>query len=65
LCDVILSQTAGWLSRQVTAAFPWNTAPRYLLRDRDASYGRYFQPGRGDGDHESHYGAAFCQGEDR
>ena len=31
--------TAAWLSRQVTEAFPWDTAPRYLLRDRDASYG--------------------------
>src|ERR1700730_13611481 len=31
--------TAPWLSRHVTEAFPWETAPRYLLRDRDASYG--------------------------
>ena len=34
--------TAAWLSRQVTEAFPWDTAPRYLLRDRDTSYGSYF-----------------------
>src|SRR5712671_4274909 len=34
--------TAPWLSRQVTEAFPWDTAPRYLLRDRDASYGAEF-----------------------
>ena len=34
--------TAAWLSRQVTDAFPWDTAPRYLLRDRDASYGSDF-----------------------
>src|SRR5450631_2081989 len=34
--------TAAWLSRQVTEAFPWDTAPRYLLRDRDASYGSEF-----------------------
>ena len=34
--------TAAWLSRQVTEAFPWDTAPRYLLRDRDGSYGTYF-----------------------
>jgi integrase-like protein len=33
---------AAWISRQVTEAFPWDTAPRYLLRDRDASYGAYF-----------------------
>jgi hypothetical protein len=34
--------TAAWLSRQVTEAFPWDRAPRYLLRDRDASYGSDF-----------------------
>jgi hypothetical protein len=34
--------TAAGLSRQLTEAFPWDTAPRYLLRDRDASYGAYF-----------------------
>jgi hypothetical protein len=26
----------------VTEAFPWDTAPRYLLRDRDTSYGWEF-----------------------
>src|SRR6202158_4327772 len=40
--DVTRHPTAGWLARQVTEAFPWNTAPRYLLRDRDASYGVEF-----------------------
>jgi hypothetical protein len=35
--------TAAWLSRQVTEAFPWDTAPRYVLRDRDASYGQHFR----------------------
>jgi hypothetical protein len=34
--------TTAWLSRQVTEAIPWETAPRYLLRDRDASYGSCF-----------------------
>ena len=34
--------TAVWLSRQVTEAFPWDTAPRYLLRDRDAAYASDF-----------------------
>jgi len=34
--------TAAWLSRQVTEAFPWDTAPPYLQRDRDASYGTEF-----------------------
>jgi transposase InsO family protein len=27
----------------MTEAFPWDTAPRYLLRDRDASYGPAFR----------------------
>ena len=40
--DVTRNPTASWLARQVTEAFPWATAPRYLLRDRDASYGAEF-----------------------
>jgi hypothetical protein len=40
--DVMQNPTAGWLSRQVTEAFPWETAPRFLLRDRDASYASIF-----------------------
>jgi hypothetical protein len=40
--DVTRHPTAAWLSQQVTEAFPWDTAPRYLLRDRDASYGSVF-----------------------
>jgi hypothetical protein len=35
--------TQGWLSGQMTEAFPWDTAPRYLLRDRDKSYGPAFR----------------------
>ena len=31
--------TAEWLARQVIEAFPWDTAPRDLLRDRDAAFG--------------------------
>jgi transposase InsO family protein len=31
--------TAEWITRQVTEAFPWDEAPRYLLRDRDSIYG--------------------------
>jgi transposase InsO family protein len=31
--------TAEWIARQITEAFPWNEAPRYLLRDRDRVYG--------------------------
>jgi hypothetical protein len=36
--DVTEHPTAAWLSRQLTEAFPWDTAPRFLLRDRDASH---------------------------
>ena len=35
--------TARWTSQQIVEAFPWDTAPRYLLRDRDAIYGAGFQ----------------------
>jgi hypothetical protein len=41
--DVSRYPTASWLARQVTDAFPWDSAPRYLLRDRDASYGESFR----------------------
>jgi hypothetical protein len=43
LFDVTRYRTAGWLARQVTDAFPWDTSPRYLLRDHDASYGQDFR----------------------
>jgi hypothetical protein len=36
------SPTASWISRQIIEAFPWNTAPRYLMRDRDKKYGYKF-----------------------
>jgi putative transposase len=34
--------TAIWTARQILEAFPNETAPRYLLRDRDAIYGERF-----------------------
>jgi transposase InsO family protein len=40
--DVTQNPTQVWLARQITEAFPWDTAPRYLPRDRDASYGQAF-----------------------
>ena len=30
---------AEWIARQITEAFPWDSAPSHLIRDRDASYG--------------------------
>jgi transposase InsO family protein len=35
--------TAPWTAQQLVEAFPWETAPKYLLRDRDATYGDWFQ----------------------
>jgi putative transposase len=35
--------TAAWTAQQVIDAFPWDKAPRYLLRDRDHIYGAHFQ----------------------
>ena len=31
--------TAAWVRQQITEAFPWDTAPRYMIRDRDSVYG--------------------------
>jgi transposase InsO family protein len=30
---------ADWVARQLTEAFPWDEAPRHLIRDRDRIYG--------------------------
>jgi transposase InsO family protein len=35
--------TAQWTAQQVVDAIPWDEAPRYLLRDRDAIYGASFR----------------------
>jgi transposase InsO family protein len=35
--------TAQWTAQQVIEAFPWDEAPRYLLRDRDCIYSHRFQ----------------------
>src|SRR5271166_4498347 len=32
--------TQEWTMQQMRGAFPWDQAPRYVLRDRDAIYGR-------------------------
>jgi len=31
--------TAEWIAGQVTDAFPWDEAPRHLIRDRDGAFG--------------------------
>ncbi|MCH7886110.1 MAG: transposase [Planctomycetes bacterium] len=35
--------TSRWTGQQVVEAFPWEEAPRYLLRDRDKVYGAEFR----------------------
>jgi transposase InsO family protein len=37
--NVTAHPTAEWIAQQITEAFPWTEAPRYLIRDRDAIYG--------------------------
>ena len=37
--NVTAHQTAEWVARQITEAFPSNRAPRYMIRDRDRIYG--------------------------
>ncbi len=41
--NVTSHPTAAWLGQQLVEAFPWETAPRYLIRDRDAAYGTIFR----------------------
>ena len=37
--NVTAHPTARWTAQQLVEAFPFDSAPRYLLRDRDAIYG--------------------------
>ncbi len=34
---------AEWLARQITEAFPWDSAPKYLIRDNDRAFGVAFK----------------------
>ena len=40
--EVTRHLTAEWLARQITEAFPWATAPKYLIRDNHGAYGDVF-----------------------
>jgi len=40
--EVTKQPTAEWLARQMAEAFPWASAPAYLVRDNDGAYGRVF-----------------------
>ncbi len=35
--------TAAWVAQQIREAFPWDTAPRHVIRDRDSVYGGVFR----------------------
>jgi hypothetical protein len=39
---VTRNPTAEWLAQQMVEAFPWTTAPTYLVRDNDRAYGQAF-----------------------
>jgi transposase InsO family protein len=41
--EVTRHPTAAWLAQQITEAFPWTSAPTYLVRDNDDCYGRVFK----------------------
>jgi putative transposase len=41
--NVTSDPSAEWTARQVVQAFSHDTAPRYLLRDRDGVYGKHFR----------------------
>src|SRR5437899_1990339 len=40
---VTRNPTAEWLARQITEAFPWDSAPKYLVRDNDRAFGIAFK----------------------
>src|SRR6516162_3801790 len=40
---VTRNPTTEWLAQQIVQAFPWNTAPTYLVRDNDRAYGQAFR----------------------
>jgi transposase InsO family protein len=40
--NVTAHPTAAWTAQQLRDAFPWDSAPRYLLRDRDRIFGGDF-----------------------
>jgi hypothetical protein len=48
--EVTRHPIAEWLAKQITEAFPWTSAPAYLVRDNDRAYGDVFTSRvRGDG----------------
>jgi hypothetical protein len=40
---ITANPTAEWLACQMTEAFPWGTAPAFVIRDNDGAYGEVFK----------------------
>ena len=55
--------TAEWAAAQLMQAFPWDTAPSYILRDRDRVYGKTFRHGSRHADHGSAHGCPISLAE--
>ncbi|MEZ5991870.1 MAG: integrase core domain-containing protein [Planctomycetota bacterium] len=41
--NVTAHPTAEWTAQQIVEAFPWDDVPKYLQRDRDATFGDVFR----------------------
>jgi transposase InsO family protein len=41
--NVTTGPNAEWTAQQIVNAFPFDEAPRFLIRDRDGIYGKYFR----------------------
>ena len=41
--NVTAHPPAAWTAQQIVEAFPFDTVPKYLLRDRDGVYGNVFR----------------------
>lgn len=41
--NVTANPSSLWAAQQIAEVFPWDTAPKYLLRDRDGIYGSAFR----------------------
>src|SRR5271166_3691738 len=58
--SVTSNPTAEWIAGHVTDAFPWDEAPRHLIRDRDGAFGPvYTRRIRANGDPRSSYRTAL------
>ena len=47
--------TAQWTAQQMVEAFPWDQPPKYVVRDRDQTYGEIFPPPRQESRYEGRY----------